>query len=223
MASQEEADISLPLDGLEGDITVPQPSKKAEDSGTLDEPVWTTLKRDVTAVGYKFTHVLFPRRSKQLLYDWDLWGPLCLCIVMAILLHGGKVDEVTKESHNPQFVEVFVIVWAGSFIVALNSKLLGGTLSFFQSLCALGYCLLPLVISLLMCEILDFMTVTAMRTFFFFIKLVVVVAGLVWAIVAAFAFISDSQPARRKGLALYPVFLFYFGISVLILMRQPSD
>ena len=40
------------------------------------EPMFSTFccvvclqKRDVVAVGYKFTHVIFPRRSKQLLHD----------------------------------------------------------------------------------------------------------------------------------------------------------
>ena len=38
---------------------------------------------------------------------------------------------------NPT-IQVFVIVWVGSLIVTLNTKLLGGNISFFQSVCVLG-------------------------------------------------------------------------------------
>ena len=53
--------------------------------------------RDVRAVGSKFYHVLVPRDGSLLLNDWDLWGPLILCTVLAIILqahNGGR--EVTK-------------------------------------------------------------------------------------------------------------------------------
>ena len=42
------------------------------------------------------------------------------------------------------FEIVFVIVWLGGAIIAINGQLLGGTISFFQSICLLGYCLFPL-------------------------------------------------------------------------------
>ena len=43
----EEVDISLPVSGLQGDISLPVVEKKEEDSGTLDEPVLTTLVSQV--------------------------------------------------------------------------------------------------------------------------------------------------------------------------------
>lgn len=39
--------------------------------------------------------------------------------------------HTTVDSNNdggPQFAEVFVVVWVGSFIITMNSKLLGGTM-----------------------------------------------------------------------------------------------
>ncbi len=33
---------------------------------------------------------------------------------------------------GPEFAEVFVIVWLGALVVTLNTKLLGGNISFFQ-------------------------------------------------------------------------------------------
>lgn len=47
----------------------------------------------------------------------------------------------------PIFTGVFIIVWMGAAIVTLNSKLLGGAVSFFQSVCVIGYCLFPIIVS----------------------------------------------------------------------------
>ena len=37
------------------------------------------------------------------------------------------------------FAAVFFIVWFGAGVVTLNAQLLGGNISFFQSVCVLGY------------------------------------------------------------------------------------
>ena len=73
--------------------------------------------------------------------EWDLWGPLILCTFMATVLQGrgGEDDSKTEVADGgPAFAEVFVIVWLGSIVVTLNTKLLGGHISFFQSVCVLG-------------------------------------------------------------------------------------
>lgn len=56
----------------------------------------------------------------------DLWGPLLLCTFMAIVLQGSSDERINDG--GPQFAEVFVIVWIGSAVVTLNSKLLGGNM-----------------------------------------------------------------------------------------------
>lgn len=50
---------------------------------------------------------------------------------------------------------MFVIVWLGGAIIAINGQLLGGTISFFQSICLLGYCLFPLNVAALMNVLLN--------------------------------------------------------------------
>ena len=35
-------------------------------------------------------------------------------------------------------------MWIGGAVIAVNGQLLGGNISFFQSICLLGYCLFPL-------------------------------------------------------------------------------
>jgi hypothetical protein len=47
----------------------------------------------------------------------------------------------------PIFTGVFVIIWLGAAVVTLNAKMLGGAVSFFQSVCVIGYCLFPIVVS----------------------------------------------------------------------------
>lgn len=118
--------------------------------GTLDEPVLTTIMRDLRQVGNKLRYVLLPasRQNDTLkeLRNWDLWGPLLLCLVLSILLSlSAPVGQASLV-----FASVFVIVWAGAGVVTLNAQLLGGQISFFQSVCVLGYCIFPLVLAALL-------------------------------------------------------------------------
>ncbi|KAL6463101.1 hypothetical protein SRHO_G00284730 [Serrasalmus rhombeus] len=213
------SDVSIAEDiPVEGDIAVPVRSQSGDDEiSTLDEPVKDTILRDLKAVGQKFVHVLYPKKSSALLRDWDLWGPLLLCVTLALMLQGGSADS--KDDGGPQFAEVFVIVWFGSIIITLNSKLLGGTISFFQSLCVLGYCILPLTVAMLVCRLV---LLGSMGVGGFIIRLVVVTASFGWSTFASTAFLADSQPPNRKALVVYPVFLFYFVISWMILTFSPS-
>lgn len=213
------ADVSISEDiPVEGEITVPVGSHSPEeDYSTLDEPVRDTILRDLKAVGKKFVHVMYPKKSSALLRDWDLWGPLVLCVSLALMLQGGSADS--KEDGGPQFAEVFVIIWFGAVVITLNSKLLGGTISFFQSLCVLGYCVLPLTVAMLVCRLV---LLAGSGTVSFIIRLIVVIAMFAWSTLASTAFLADSQPPHRKALVVYPIFLFYFVISWMILTFTPQ-
>ncbi|XP_044235247.1 protein YIPF6 isoform X2 [Ursus arctos] len=122
------SDISISQDiPVEGEITIPMRSHIREfDSSTLNESVQNTIMRDLKAVGKKFMHVLYPRKSNTLLRDWDLWGPLILCVTLALMLQRSSIDS--EKDGGPQFAEVFVIVWFGAVTITLNSKLLGGNI-----------------------------------------------------------------------------------------------
>ncbi|TGZ72606.1 hypothetical protein CRM22_001991, partial [Opisthorchis felineus] len=50
----------------------------------LNEPIRDTVMRSLKGVGTKFSHVLFPRKGQELLKEWDLWGPLTLCLIMSV-------------------------------------------------------------------------------------------------------------------------------------------
>ncbi|NXP35917.1 YIPF6 protein, partial [Leiothrix lutea] len=213
------ADVSISQDiPVEGEITVPVGSNSPdEDYSTLDEPVKDTIMRDLKAVGKKFVHVMYPRKSSALLRDWDLWGPLVLCVALALMLQGGSADS--KDDGGPQFAEVFVIIWFGAVVITLNSKLLGGTISFFQSLCVLGYCVMPLTVAMLVCRLVLLAgggTMGAVRVPLLLLLHVFCVST------ASTAFLADSQPPNRKALVVYPIFLFYFVISWMILTFTPQ-
>eukprot|EP00052_Salpingoeca_macrocollata_P013240 m.103444 g.103444 ORF g.103444 m.103444 type:complete len:231 (-) comp18830_c0_seq2:41-733(-) len=173
---------------------------------TLDEPVSTTIRRDVEAVVQKFYHVLRPHQSKRLLQDWDLWGPLLLTVTLALLLR----SNAEASQRTQVFTGVFFIIWFGSCVITINTKLLGGHLSFFQSVCVLGYCILPLVIACMFLRLLSYLVSHVS------VRLVLVAVALAWSVYASIGFIKASSPDSRKALIVYPIILFYVVIAWLI-------
>ena len=191
-------------------------SIKQEHISTLDEPVSVTISRDLKAIGYKFGHVFFPKQSTLLLKDWDLWGPLSLCVLLSISLQG---DNSVKDANAPEFASVFALIALGAIVVTINTKLLSGKISFFQSICVLGYCLLPLVIVALLSDVLLWISGPGSIPSFTF-RFFLVVGSCVWSVFASTAFLAADtiNLENRKSLAIYPIFLFYFVISWLIIL-----
>jgi len=106
------------------------------------------------------------------------------------------------------FAGVFVIVWAGAAGVTVNAALLGGKISFFQSVCVLGYCLAPLNIASL--------AVRLWSNIIF--RFVFTAVCYVWATRASVGFMAQLVPDDRRFLGVYPVVLFYFVIGWMILV-----
>ncbi|KAI4790831.1 hypothetical protein KUCAC02_034368 [Chaenocephalus aceratus] len=97
------SDVSISEDiPVEGDIAVPMGSSSSnrqrggeDEFSTLDEPVKETILRDLrVAVGSKFIHVLYPKRSSVLCCGTGTCGARCCCAVtLALLLQGGAADS----------------------------------------------------------------------------------------------------------------------------------
>ncbi len=173
--------------------------------GTLDEPVAETIMRDLRMVGNKMLCVLNPRKANiQTLKDWDLGGPLILCLMLATLLSWFA----PYEQKSLVFASVFVIIWCGAAVVTVNALLLGGNISFFQSVCVLGYCIFPLNIASIICLVSDNILWRAL----------VVGVCFFWSTGASLGFMGELVPPNRKALAVYPLFLFYTAIGWLILI-----
>ncbi|XP_057787553.1 protein YIP4a-like [Salvia miltiorrhiza] len=173
---------------------------------TLTEPVWDTIKRDLSRIVSNLKLVVFPNPYREdpgkALRDWDLWGPFFFIVFLGLTLSWSasvKKSEV--------FAVAFALLAAGAIILTLNVLLLGGHIIFFQSLSLLGYCLFPLDVGALICMLKDNVI----------IKVVVVVVTLAWSSWAAYPFMSSAVGPRRKALALYPVLLMYVSVGFLII------
>ncbi|KAL1992173.1 hypothetical protein VTN49DRAFT_4205 [Thermomyces lanuginosus] len=136
------------------------------------------------------------------LRDWDLWGPLIFCLLLSMFLSMCAAEDQS----SLVFSGVFSIVWIGEAIVTLQIKLLGGNISFFQSVCIIGYTLFPLVIAALLSA---FRLPTIAR-------IPVYIVLVAWSLAAGVSILGGSGVVRnRVGLAVYPLLVFYVSIGCL--------
>ncbi|KAL7566298.1 hypothetical protein ACA910_013624 [Epithemia clementina (nom. ined.)] len=149
------------------------------------------------------------RKVIQSLKDWDLWGPLILCLSLSVLLS----LKAPKKDSSLVFAAVFCSVWAGGSVVTINAQLLGGTISFFQSLCVMGYSTFPLVIAAFIIGCLKIF----INTWVWF-DLLFVVPGYLWSVRVSAVFLGLYIKQERRFLALYPVFFYYSFLSWMILV-----
>ena len=182
----------------------------------MDEPVRETILRDLRQVADKLKVVLLPLGADsqenvlQKLREWDLWGPLLVCLLLSSVLSLSAPGDTA----SLVFAAVFVIVWAGAAAVTLNAQLLGGTISFFQSVCILGYCVFPLTLSAMACFITSFIYQNLL------LKLAIVIVGFIWSTRASVVFMVKVIKEERRILAVFPVFFFYTFISWMIIVLK---
>ncbi|KAF1982600.1 Yip1-domain-containing protein [Aulographum hederae CBS 113979] len=136
------------------------------------------------------------------LRDWDLWGPLLFSLLLSTLLSWRAKDEQTPLV----FSGVFAIVWIGEAVVTLQIKLLGGNVSFLQSICIIGYTLFPLVIAALLSAF----------HLHWIARIPVYIVLVLWSLAAGVSILGGSGVVRnRVGIAVYPLFVFYVGLGCL--------
>lgn len=162
-------------------------------------------------VAQKIRHVLIPSSSTTVkeLRDWDLWGPLLLCLLLALSLSYASASTDSAAV----FAGVFVIVWVGAGVVTVNAQLLGGQISFLQSVCVLGYCVAPLVVASLVVQLVGL----------WWVHWLVVGVALVWSTKASVGFMAVMVPGEKRALGVYPVLLFYFSIAWLVLVSSVGE
>ena len=169
---------------------------------SLDEAIVTTIYRDLYSVYIKLILVINPLISdevkKKHIRQWDLWGPLLFNIFLACTL------AINSNDKSQTVILIFLIFWVGSFLVFLNSNLLGVKISIFQIFCLLGYCLFPLNISSF---IFSFIKINDILKLFFI--------GLTcfWSLFSVSRFLQKLANSEQRYLVLYPVILLYFFIS----------
>jgi hypothetical protein len=72
----------------------------------------------------KYTVLLLPGDREEAinhLKNWDLWGPLLICLIFAL----GIGLEANSQYTYDSFVNVFIIFWLGAALAGINCRLLG--------------------------------------------------------------------------------------------------
>ncbi|KAM0102311.1 hypothetical protein ACP6JE_003063 [Aspergillus fumigatus] len=118
------------------------------------------------------------------LRDWDLWGPLIFCLLLSMFLSMRAKDDQS----SLVFSGVFSIVWIGEAVVTLQIKLLGGNISFFQSVCIIGYTLFPLVIAAML-SALGLPTIA---------RIPVYLALIAWSLAAGVSILGGSGVIKNR-------------------------
>jgi hypothetical protein len=74
-------------------------------------------------------------RNRALLRDWDLWGPLVICVFISLYVsinHFLSIKSFSRllrsDDKGPNFSQIFMLTFFGACLVTLNIKLLGGTM-----------------------------------------------------------------------------------------------
>ncbi|KAK6340850.1 hypothetical protein TWF696_009169 [Orbilia brochopaga] len=199
---------------------VPGEDRRAP-TDTIDESVWDTLSRDLHAIWEKMKLVLWPRftwtkwpdadtvlsnnNQSSEIRDWDLWGPLLSALLLSLLLS----ITAAREQATHVFSGVFAIIWIGEALVTLQIRLLGGNISFFQSVCVIGYTLFPIVVAALLSAVKLHAIIRVPLYAFFFL----------WSLAAGVSILGGSGVVRnRVALAVFPLGLFYFLLTCLCLI-----
>ena len=168
-----------------------------------------------------FHVVAFCKGGQRVIEDWDLWGPMIVCYVLALLLSltstsGGAAGDEDYSSYI--FSIVFVCFWIGAIIVSLNTKFLGGNLTIPQSVCIVGYCVFP---------IFGGACITTICTAFqqnlaVWVGVPLMIACDIWSCVASFAFLRNAIDLKKRPLADYPIILFFSLFTWLTLVVNIS-
>ena len=176
---------------------------------TLNEPILTTIYRDLYLIYTKLKFVINPYTSTKIkvyhIKQWDLWGPLLLIIFLAGTL------AINSNDRGQTIVLIFLIFWFGSFLVFLNAHLLGVKTSIFQIFCLLGYCLFPLNLSAFILSFTSFLDI---------IRFFVVGITCFWSLYSVSSFLNNIAMPEQRYLVLYPSILLYIYISWFVFVTK---
>uniref|UniRef100_A0AC35TS15 Protein YIPF n=1 Tax=Rhabditophanes sp. KR3021 TaxID=114890 RepID=A0AC35TS15_9BILA len=181
---------------------------KAEGLDTLNESVHDSIMRDINSIVDTFKQVLYPKgQTDEIMKNWNLWAPLFICVALALLL--------INEDKGPDFTQLFLLTFFGSWIVTWNIKLLGGKISFFQAICILGYSLVPQCVAALLIKFLPIHMFGP--GFAMLCKFGIVIGCFIWSSLCSTHFFVDAKLASKRLLVLYPIFIYFIVVSWLVI------
>lgn len=180
--------------------------------GTLNEPILITIKRDIFLVYSKLHYFItvgkndFDRTyNLKMLYNWDLWGPCILLLVLSSCLY----IKAPIESKDKIFSVMYFFSIYGAIAVALNALILGIKCSFFAILSLIGYCLFPFTVISFVSLIIPY----------FFVRLVFTLISIFHICRILQLSINEVTPKEKKVLILYPISLYFFSVAFLVLIN----
>ena len=181
---------------------------------TLEEPVLTTLLRDLRRIVTNTSRVIGFQRGQRtaeeratILREWDLYGPSFFVLALSLAL-SNCTSSSDSEYRGLVFAVVFTILTVGAGAVTLNAQLLGGKLGFLQTCSLVGYSIAPLVLA-------SFLCLTKAKVLF---RSVFVIACVGWSVWSASPVIGAAMPVERRLLALYPLLLLYLTMGWLLIV-----
>jgi hypothetical protein len=80
------------------------------------------------------------------------------------------------------FLMLIFSVFIGAVIVTFNIKVLGGKISYFQSVSILGYCICPTFIALIILQLLRFLQVNTNTL----IRFIFIIVSAIWSILGRY-------------------------------------
>ena len=163
-----------------------------------DRPLLEVLEVDLPAIALRLRWALKPPREGLGESLTDFWGPVGVMLLYSALLVWGQLSVVSW----------ILSIWAvGGSLVFFLARVLGADVTLTHTLGALGYCVLPLVLSrllLLICIGNVGGLSLALRTL-----------CTLWATFSASAWLQTKDLARRRVLIVYPILLYFFFLTSL--------
>ncbi|KAH8583935.1 YIP1 like transporter GTpase interacting factor having 5 transmembrane domain [Cryptosporidium sp. chipmunk genotype I] len=180
--------------------------------GTLNEPIMKTVKRDVFLIYNKLHYFITAGKNEfdraynlKMLYNWDLWGP---CIIL-LVLSSSLYIKAPVESKDKIFSVLHFFSIYGAIAVALNAQILGINCSFFAIISMVGYCIFPFTVISLISLIIPY----------FFVKLIFTIISITHIYRIIQISINEIAPEEKRILILYPISLFLFSVAFLVLIN----
>jgi hypothetical protein len=159
-------------------------------SNSLDEPVWDTLKRDLSYTGSKMLYSLYtPIRSIRQMdssleegpfVDWDLWGPFCLFFSYCVLF--SRRDDVFTFNFS---IGIILLV-ASAVIIRLVSN--NHNVSLPQCICILGYSLISMTFIAYVLRFISYVTNVPL-----FLERLLMFGSYFWTVGTAFILILQTR------------------------------
>ena len=97
---------------------------------------------------------------------------------------------------SSEFIFIFFSVFVGAIIVTFNIRVLGGDISFFQSVAILGYCLFPIFMGIFILKVLMFFQVRENL-----VKIIIMFVAMIWSIICTS---FNTQPQELLSVSMCP-------------------